>query len=246
MSRPLRVFIVDDDQDFAESLAILLQGEGHEVDVAFSGKAAIEKFREHDFDIAFMDVTLPGMNGVESLLEIRKFKPAARVVMMSGYTVEELLEQAVTSGALGVLRKPLDLEEVLRLLDEIKPGGILIVDDDADFVETTRAVLESRGNSVFVANTGEQAIESVRANDIDILVLDLRLPILSGLDTYLELRRLGHDLATIIVTAYADEEAERINVLRSSSVTSVLRKPIDPDDLVEAVEELSRSRRSRR
>jgi DNA-binding NtrC family response regulator len=122
MSNSLRVFIVDDDRDFAESLAILLEDEGHEVVVAFSSEAAIEKFREQDFDIAFMDVTLPGMNGVESLLEIRKFKPAARVVMMSGYTAEQLLEQAITSGALGVLRKPLDLEEVLRLLDDVKLG----------------------------------------------------------------------------------------------------------------------------
>jgi CheY-like chemotaxis protein len=64
----LRVFIVDDDQDFAESLALLIEGRGYQVEVAFSGEEAIAKFREQDFDITFMDVRLPGKNGTESFL----------------------------------------------------------------------------------------------------------------------------------------------------------------------------------
>ncbi len=95
----LRVFIVDDNQDFAESLALLIEGRGYDVELAFSGEEAIEKFHQQDFDITFMDVKLPGMDGVESFVEIRKFERSARVVMMTGYSVEQLLEQAVEQGA---------------------------------------------------------------------------------------------------------------------------------------------------
>jgi DNA-binding response OmpR family regulator len=239
--RPLHVFIVDDDRDFAESLALLMGGRNCEVELAFSGEEAIEKFRERDFDITFMDVRLPGKDGVESFLEIRKFKPSARVVMMTGYSMEQLLEQAVEHGAWGVLNKPIDVHRVLEMIDNIKPDGILIVDDDADLVESIRALLISNGYTVFVARDGQEAIECIRANGVDILILDLRLPILSGLETYLELKRTGHAIPTLIITAYADEEAESIDKLRSLSVSGILRKPFDPRELLEAVERLSRT-----
>ncbi len=110
------VFILDDDLDVAESLADILELSGHRVDMAHSGEAAIEKFRGNDYDIAFFDVRMPGMNGVESLLEILKFKPDARIVMMTAYSVAELLDQAVENGAIGILRKPAKAEEFLALI----------------------------------------------------------------------------------------------------------------------------------
>jgi CheY-like chemotaxis protein len=60
------VFIVDDDKDFAETLKMVLEGRGYDVEIAHSGEEAIAKFCEQDFDIAFMDVKLPGKNGVAS------------------------------------------------------------------------------------------------------------------------------------------------------------------------------------
>ena len=102
----LRIFIVDDDVDFAEALAEVIKAEGHDVECAHTGAEAVARFRENDFDIAFMDVKLPDMNGVESLFEIRRLKPDAKVMMMTGFSVEELLQQAVEGGAFGVLHKP--------------------------------------------------------------------------------------------------------------------------------------------
>ena len=84
--------------------------------MAHSGEAAIEKFRDNDYDIAFFDVRMPGMNGVESLLEILKFKPDAQVVMMTAYSIKELLDKAVENGAIGVLHKPIEAQQFLALV----------------------------------------------------------------------------------------------------------------------------------
>jgi two-component system response regulator HydG len=240
--KALRVFIVDDDRDFAESLALLLEGRGHQVELAFSGEEAISKFREQDFDITFMDVRLPGQNGTESFLKIRESRPSARVVMMTGYSVEQLLDQAVEHGAWGVLDKPIDVHQVIEMLENIKPDGILIVDDDPDFVASVKNLLVSSGYMVFAARDGRQAIERIHSNGIDILILDLRLPILSGLETYLELKRTGQAIPTLIVTAYPDEYADDVDLLRSLSVSGVLRKPFDPRELLEAVDRLAHTR----
>ena len=114
--RKTHIFIVDDDEDVAESLADLLEGRGYKVDVAFSGEEAIAGFRERDYDVAFMDVRMPGLNGVESLLEIRKLKPNAKVVMMTAFSVEELLTKALEGGAAGVLHKPFEMRDFLEML----------------------------------------------------------------------------------------------------------------------------------
>ena len=240
------MFIVDDDEDFAESMAIVLEGRDCEVELAYTGEEAIRKFQEKDFDIVFMDVQLPGMNGVESFMEIRKVTPDARVVMMTGYSVEQLLDRAVKNGAWGVLHKPLDMEKVLDMLKRIEPDGILIADDDPDFVESVKGLLESSGKTVFVATNGKEAVERILSNGIDVLILDLRMPVLNGLETYMELNRTGHTVPTIIVTAFADEETGNIQKLRSLSVSGVLRKPFDPRELLEAIERLSRAKKGAR
>lgn len=113
----LRIFIVDDDVDFAEALAEVIKAEGYYVECAHTGAEAVARFRENDFDITFMDVKLPDMNGVESLFEIRRLKPGANVMMMTGFSVELLLQQAVEGGAFGVLHKPFEPAVLLGAIE---------------------------------------------------------------------------------------------------------------------------------
>jgi CheY-like chemotaxis protein len=166
--------------------------------------------------------------------------------MMTGYSVEQLLDQTDEHGAWGVLAKPIDVGQVLKMLEIIKPDGILIVDDDPDFVISARNLLVSIGYTVFVAMDRRQAIERISSNSIDVLILDLRLPILSGLETYLELKRTGHAVPTVIVIAYFDEYAGHIDRLRSLSASGVLRKPFDPRDLTKAIDHLVHTRKEKR
>lgn len=241
--KPLSVLIVDDDRDFGQSLANFLRLEGREVELAFDGEAAVEKFRARDFDAAFLDVKLPGMNGVESFLEIRKLKPDAKVFMMTGFSVEELLRKAMDNGAVGVFHKPLDLDEVLKALEAVAPTGIVLVaDDDPEFVRAIKVALTEKGYSVCHGHTGREAVDRMLEGGVDYLVLDLRLPVLSGLEVYLELKKRGRAVPTVIVTGYAVEEAESIDALRAMNVTGCLVKPFDPAELAQALEEMSKGR----
>ena len=234
--RALDIFIVDDDRDFAESLGEILSAAGHRVELCFDGESAVHIFRRQKFDITFMDVKLPGMNGVESFFEIRKINPQARVVMMTAYSVEQLLAQAIERGALGILRKPFDTKRLLQILEDIKPDGvILMADDDPDFVESLQQMLIDNGYKVVVSRTGEGAVTTILGNGIDILILDLKLPVLSGLEVYLELKKRNCTLPTIIVTGYAAEEAEAMDQLRAMSIAGCLIKPFDPQDLLKII-----------
>ena len=234
----LNILIVDDDRDFAESMAEVLVLKGHNVELAFNGEEAMGKFRENSYDITFMDVKLPGINGVESYIEIRKIKPEAKVVMMTGYSVEQLLDQAVENGAWAVLHKPLNMITTFEMLEKIEPNGILIVDDDLDFLESIKGVLKGKDYHIFEAHNGKEAIECMLENHIQFLILDLRLPILNGLEVYLELKKTGHNVPTIIVTAYGKEETQMTETLRSLAVTGILNKPFDPQSLLNLLEDI--------
>ena len=114
-----RILIVDDDRDHAESIADVLAMHGHEVEMAHTGEEAVNRFDKADFDLTLMDVKLPGMNGIEAFYEIRRRRADARVIMMTGFSVEQLLSQALVNGAHGVLYKPLAINNLLRAVQEM-------------------------------------------------------------------------------------------------------------------------------
>ncbi len=232
----MRIFIVDDHRDVAEGLADVLRMHGHEVEVAHNGEQAVRIFKEQDFDIAFMDVMMPGMNGVESFLEIRKIKPDAKVVMMTGYSVTQLLDQAIENGAYGVLHKPVSMDEVLNSVERVQSHGmVLVADDDPNFSANMVEVLKDKGYRVQVARTGKQALDTVLGGGIDILVLDLQLPVVSGLEVYMELQKRGRALPTVCVTGYVQDQAEAIDQLSSLSA-GILTKPFNTGQLLEVLE----------
>jgi two-component system, NtrC family, response regulator HydG len=230
-----RILVIDDDQAHAESIAELLSLHRYEVEVAFSGEDGVARFREADFDLTFMDVKLPGMNGVETFFAFKRIRPDAKVVMMTGFSVEQLVAQAVENGALGVLHKPFNVPDLLAAVERIKPRGmVLVADDDAEFTASISPVLSQGGYRVEIARTGQEAIDKALANAVDCLLLDLRMPVLSGLEVYLKLKELGRAVPTVLVTGYVDEEADAIARLRAVT-GGLLRKPFDPAVLLQAV-----------
>ena len=118
-----KVLVVEDDPDFAESLVIALGIRSCAVDVARTGEDAIRLFRKKTYDVAFMDIKLPGMNGVQSLQEILCFQPDARIVMMTGFSEASLLEKARQAGAMEVLRKPFRMRELLSIIDHLQQAN---------------------------------------------------------------------------------------------------------------------------
>ena len=115
MSEPC-VLVVDDDEDFAEMLALTLQFRGCRVERAHSGEAAVKMFAANDYDLAFMDVKLPDIDGVESFIEIRRARPDAKVVLITGYSRDSVLHRAVREGVLGVVQKPPSADELMEFV----------------------------------------------------------------------------------------------------------------------------------
>lgn len=236
----LNILIVDDDADAADSLAELFEMEDHTVTVAYSGQEAIDAYREVDFDVAFMDIMMPGKNGVESFFEIRKLKPDAQVYMMTGYSVEQLVKQAIDHGALGVLGKPVDPRKVLTMLDEVKPDGIvLIAEDDPDFGPQLEELISTSGFQCKLVKTGDEALRVVSQESVDIMILDLNLPVIDGIEVYSKLQQNNRTVPTVIITGHAAQHAQSLTAMQDMDVTGILNKPFDPSVLLSKLEEMA-------
>ena len=111
------ILIVDDDAGMCETLSDIMDDIDYRTVVALDGYEALEKVGEAAFDVILMDIKMPGMNGVETLKEIKKLRPEATVVMMTAYAVEDLVEEALHEGACGVLYKPLDVNSMISLIE---------------------------------------------------------------------------------------------------------------------------------
>jgi DNA-binding NtrC family response regulator len=113
------ILIVDDDVGMVETLGDILSARDYDVVKADSGEAAIEHVRRATFDVVLMDIKMPGLNGVEALQVMRRITPALKVIMMTAFTRDELVDQAHRATAVAVVPKPLDLDRLLAVVDDV-------------------------------------------------------------------------------------------------------------------------------
>lgn len=124
-----RILIVDDDQDLADSLAEIIEISGYDVAIASDGRKAVEIFRQRHFDVVVTDVRMPKMNGVDCFFEIRRLKPDAKIILMTGLR-EPIVDGALHAGALHLLHKPFPLSELLFCIDRALADVSRGVDDE--------------------------------------------------------------------------------------------------------------------
>lgn len=235
-----RVLVVDDDRDHAESVADLLGMRGHAVTVAYSGEAGLDMFRNSEFDVTLMDVQLPGMNGVQTFFELSKARPGAKIIMMTGFSVEHLLAQAVEDGAGGLLHRPFADSELMATFERVKPRGlVVVVDDDPDAAVGVKSLLLRNGCSAQIARSEAQAMDAVVAGSVDCLILDLRAPALSGLEVYLRLKKVGRVMRTILVAPHPGNDSRAPT---SAAAEWLLIKPFDPGELLRAIDAVTRDK----
>lgn len=232
--KKLRILVVDDDPDFAEGIADALTLEGHEVAIAASGEEALETYTETEFDLTFMDVKLPGRDGVESFVQIRRRFPGAKAVMMTAYGADGAPERGPEHGVLGLFNKPLDFGAVLEVLAAMQSvTRVLIADGDVDFARELRDLLEVAGYTVRSCHDGPSAIQRSKEEPFDAMIVDLGLRGAGGSDVFSAVRQARPSLPVIAVTA---SDALAFGTADASGAAFVVRKPCDPGQVVRMVE----------
>ncbi len=197
--------VVEDDDAAADLCRLLLEAEGFTVLRAASAEAALQMMKGQALNLITLDVQLPVMSGWEFLQRIRESDELACVPVVIIASVADR-DLALGCGAAAVLQKPVRRAQLKTSLAKLgldpaqqQVHTVLVVDDDPKAVEVIAAFLPSPGYSVVRAYGGNEAIALARRLRPDLILLDLMMPGVSGLD--------------VVETLQADPETERIPIL---------------------------------
>ncbi|WP_437747323.1 response regulator [Sorangium sp. So ce1504] len=114
-SRP-RVLVIDDEPAIREALDTVLSFEGYDVATAATGEAAVEQVKGEPFDLVITDLRMPGMGGDETLAALKRLHPNLPVIVVTAHASDAAAARCSKEGALWIVRKPVDLDDLLRLV----------------------------------------------------------------------------------------------------------------------------------
>lgn len=112
-----RILVVDDEETVGIGMSEILKDEGFEAAYVVSGRDAVQAVKETPFNLVFMDIVMPGMNGLDTFREIRKARPNTRVILFTGYfrDAEDMILQGIREGMIDeFIRKPYFADEIIR------------------------------------------------------------------------------------------------------------------------------------
>jgi len=237
-----KVLIVDDNINMFKTLAFILRRKGHDVFTASSGLEALELVKQKNFDIIFLDIKMSEMNGVEVFKRIMQINSKITVILMTAYSVDDLIQEALREGARGVIYKPLNIDKVQEIINEcmenMNAGLILVVDDDSSFTKTMKNILTKHNFIVGIAETGEKAITLTKKNNYDIIFIEMKLPKINGLETYLAIKKIKPKATVIMITALHNEMDVLIEEALKESAFACLKKPLDMVSTLSLIDEI--------
>jgi len=233
------ILVVDDLRSMRLTLGGILEDKGYCVTTVEDGYQAIEAVRKRHFDAIFIDIKMPGIDGVQTYREIKKIDSDAAVVMMTAYSVEELVKEALEEGAYAIIYKPFDINMVIAIIEEMLTNKtlVLVVDDHFADRETLKAILEEKGYRVATASDGTEAIDMVRSRHYDIIFLDVRLPDMTGFETFEQVKKIDPRATVIMMTGYAEEDLVKSAV--GAGAYTCLYKPFDMEKVITLVKAVS-------
>lgn len=233
------IMVVDDLRSIRMTLGGILEDKGYNVVTVENGYQAIEAVKKTHFSVIFMDIKMPGINGVQTFREIKRIDPKAVVIMMTAYSVEDLVKEALEEGAYTVIYKPFDVDRIVATIEGLISDKtlVLVVDDKLNDREVLKAALEDKGYNVASAKDGNEAISMVKSRHYDIIFMDVVLPGMDGIETFERVKQIDPDATVIMVTGYSVEDM--LKRAANNGAYACLRKPFEMEKVIELIESVS-------
>jgi two-component system OmpR family response regulator len=138
-----RVLLVDDDEEFVETLAERMRHRDMDVATTTSGKDALEKVSDDPYDVVVLDLLMPGMDGLEALARIKRRRPDVQVILLTGHATVEKSVEAMKTGAMDFIEKPVDLDALTDIIHQAKARKMILLDQESE--EKIREILTQKG-----------------------------------------------------------------------------------------------------
>jgi CheY-like chemotaxis protein len=204
--RDFQVLVVDDEKDSRVLMSHYLEEFGCRVITAASGEEGIQAAREKKPDLITLDLMMPGMTGWEVLQKL-KADPELRQIPVVVVSIVAGEGRGRLLGAVDLVTKPFDREDLLRVLwrnlVRKRGGRVLVVDDEESERTLIEGYLQRLGLEVVMAEDGQAALDAIRTEAPDAVLLDMVMPVMDGMTFLQKLRSdpLYTGLPVIVLTA---------------------------------------------
>jgi CheY-like chemotaxis protein len=232
----IRILVVDDEPGICDIIEKTFSYIGFSVSTATNAKKALSILEKEKPRIVFLDLIMPDMDGLELLTKMKQISPDVIVIVVTARKEEDAKEEAVRLGADEFIAKPFSrnyLRDVVvqKIKDVLDKGGhmkkprILIVDDEKDARDNLSAFISRRFDcDIEEAGDGREAIEKVKAAQPDVILLDIKMPGISGIDAIGEIKKLSPNSRIIVVSAWIS--AEVVNQAVRAGASDYIGKPV--------------------
>jgi DNA-binding NtrC family response regulator len=259
MSEPaekIRLLMVDDEEEFLAATAQALSRRGIDVTPVNNGAKALELARRERFDVVLLDVKMPDLDGVEVFRRLQQMHPGQPTLLLTGHGTIGQAFQTTKEGLFAYITKPCDIAYLAGKIQAAHQAGqrqgggamaaggpirVLLVDDEKELLESLRPVLERRHMQVLTAADGQQALDLLADCAVDVVVLDVKMPGLDGLEV---LRRIKQDqplLEVILLTGHPTLTTAVQGVKQGAR--DYLVKPPDIENLTALIRKAAETRR---
>ena len=205
------VLVVDDDLDTLQNLSDILTDMGYQVETASSGPAALEMVRGKPYDVALLDLKMPGMDGLTLYREIRKLRAGTVAMVVTAYATTETVAEAKQAGLWHVLSKPVDFSQLLPLVEEaVQQPLVMVVDDDRELCENLWDILRERGFRVAVAHDDREAAGQLHGGRFQVVLIDMKLPGGDGRQVLKMVQQANPEARTVLITGFRSEMEELV------------------------------------
>jgi DNA-binding NarL/FixJ family response regulator len=249
------IVIVDDDDTFRDLLYEWLSMRGYDVETAESAEEALELFMNHTIDLYLVDIKLKGMDGLTFLKMLDLENCVSAAIVITGENDFRYGKEAMQSGAYSYITKPIDfrdfkiqVEKAIELvkLKRIKENytiRIIVADDHTIIRKGVKQIVEEVPEMCVVAeaSTGAETLNLVHTIECDLLILDISMPDMNGINVMRHLRAENNKLPVLILSMYP--EAQYAVRLFRAGISGYLTKDKTPEELVNAIHVVTQGKR---
>lgn len=238
----MTILVAEDEPSMRNNLSEILINEDYSVHSADMVEEAVELCRKIQPQIILMDVHVSGIDGVEAFRWIRCYKEGVRVILISAYSTEILKEATLDEGAIAILSKPVDLQKVIGLIEEVTKTTILVVSEEEKSIQFLRNELSQNGYCLTVVQSPHDAVELVVQIRFDLILLNTQLPAMNSLELYLAIKAIPPTSVAIMITGKVEElESVALEAVNRNAYTLV-EKLLDIDRIVGLIKRLTTRR----